>query len=57
MFEHLAVRWSDVDFIEIHAMKIEQDASWDTNENIVTYFTKVERICKRLKKKITIDDK
>lgn len=57
MFEHLVERGSDVDFIEIQEMKAERDAPWDTNEHIVTYFTKVERVCKRLKKKISIDDK
>ncbi len=29
-------------------MKKEQDASWDTNENIVTHFLKVEKALKQL---------
>ena len=38
-------------------MKAEQDAHWDINKHIVTYFTKVEQVCKHLKKLIPVDDK
>ena len=38
-------------------MKKERDGHWDTNKHIVTYFTKVELVRKRLKHTITVDDK
>lgn len=57
MFEHLVERAGELDYIDLQEMKKERDAPWDTNEHIVTYFTKVERAVKRMKGKINTDDK
>ena len=57
MFEHLVERAGELDYIDLQEMKQERDAPWNTNEHIVTYFTKVERAVKRMKDKIKMDEK
>ena len=57
MLKHLEDRGGKIDYIDIQAMKKERDAPWDTNEHIVVYFTKVERVNKRLAKQYKTDEK
>ena len=57
MIDHLKSRGGTLDYFEIQAIKSERDTPWDGNENVVTYFARVERCNKQLKRaKITPDE-
>ena len=48
MIEHLKTHRGEIDYIDIQEMKKERDAPWNTNDHIVTYFSKIERTVKWL---------
>ena len=50
MLKHLEDQGGNINYMDIQEIKKEQDAPWDTNEHIVTYFMKVERVNKWLNK-------
>ena len=50
MLEHLEDRGGDIDYIDIQEMRKERDASWNSNEHIVSYFSSTQSAVKRLKK-------
>ena len=50
MLEHLESRGGDIDYIDIQETRKEQEAPWNTNEHIVTYFSDVQLAVKRLTK-------
>ena len=57
MLDHLEARGGKLDYFEIQAIKAELDAPWDGNENVVTYFSRIERCNRQLKRgKITPDE-
>ena len=57
MLQHLEDWGGDIDYINIQEMKAERDGPWDTNQHIVTYFSRVERAVKRLKEgKVTTSE-
>ena len=57
MLQHFEDRGGDIDYINIQEMKTKRDGPWDTNQHIVTYFSRVEQAVKRLKEgKVTTSE-
>ena len=50
MIKHLEDRGGTLDYFETQEIKMKRDAPWDGEENVVTYFSRVEKARKQLER-------